>query len=204
MRVKRVKYLPRRHWTPRYIHDRIREGRYRRDHPDWPWLTAPAVELLSAWLKPTDAAVEFGSGRSTLWFARRVGSLTSVEDDRDWYERMSGEVIPLGVDYRLCPTREEYVAPLNELEPGSLDFALVDGSYRDECAVKLLPAMKAGGLLAVDNANWYIHRPRTPSATKDSLTQRSELWEEFERQTAPWRWIWTTDGVTDTAFFVRP
>jgi hypothetical protein len=46
-------------------------------HPDVPWLTRQAVEILEDWLKPGYVGLEWGSGRSTLWFARRVSHLTS-------------------------------------------------------------------------------------------------------------------------------
>ena len=196
-------YLPKRHWTPTYLRDRIIEGRYRHAHPDEPWLTAAAVDLLSAWLRPDDVAVEFGSGASTRWFARRVGSLISVEDDPKWFRRVEPTVLPLGVDYRLCSTRAEYTSLLRDLPSSSIDFALVDGSYRDECAIGLVPAMKVGGLLAVDNANWYINRPHQPSTTVGALSQRNDGWAHFEALTEEWRWIWSTNGVTDTAFFIR-
>jgi len=77
------------HWTPRYIAARMNEMLYQKRYPDHPWLTQMAVKILESWLKPNDVGAEFGSGRSTVWFAKRVPSLISVENDPNWYNRVS-------------------------------------------------------------------------------------------------------------------
>jgi putative heme iron utilization protein len=48
-------------------------------HPNWPWLTKEAILLLERLLRPDDIGLEFGSGRSTIWFAERVEKLISIE-----------------------------------------------------------------------------------------------------------------------------
>ena len=78
-----------RHWTPRYILNRLHLFLIEKRHPDWPWLTAASIQILSSWLRPTDIGFEWGSGRSTLWFARRIRKLISVEHDPKWYDKIS-------------------------------------------------------------------------------------------------------------------
>ena len=68
-----------RHWTPAYIVNRITEKVYRKNHPGDPWLTPAAVQFLKGYLKASDQGLEFGSGGSTIWFAKRIDSLTSIE-----------------------------------------------------------------------------------------------------------------------------
>jgi hypothetical protein len=63
------------HWTPRYVKNRLALMAYERFNPEQPWLTRNMIEILENWLKPTDVGLEFGSGRSTTWFARRVRHL---------------------------------------------------------------------------------------------------------------------------------
>ena len=51
-------------------------------------------------------ALEFGSGRSTLWFSSLVGSLTSIEYDAGWYEQAKQrlrDANATNVDYRVVP-----------------------------------------------------------------------------------------------------
>jgi len=59
---------------------------YEWSHSNYPWLTQQANLILSTLLKPTDMGLEWGSGRSTIWFTQRVKYLTSVEHDEAWYK----------------------------------------------------------------------------------------------------------------------
>lgn len=72
--------------TPRYIYHRTRQMLYGRVHPDGPWFTSAAIRLLDPLLRPADLGAEFGSGHSTIWFAKCVAAPTSVERDDHWYE----------------------------------------------------------------------------------------------------------------------
>lgn len=156
-----------RHWTPRYIINRLVLMNYERNNPNSPWLTHFMVDLLDTWLCSTDVGLEFGSGRSTIWFAKRVKHLISVEHDPEWYAKvnkqlhMLGEPISERVDYRLLqvekakPETSEYVKVFEEIKNESLDFCLVDGMARDYCALASIDKLKSGGILIIDNINWY-------------------------------------------------
>ena len=126
-----------RHWTPRYIQARARQVLQERAHPDAPWLTREAIRLLDSMLRPSDIGAEFGSGRSTLWLARRCAQLTSVEHDSRWHSRVSTALVGEGithVDYQCHPAdqasargdRSTYAAVAKTFGDESLDFALVD------------------------------------------------------------------------------
>jgi hypothetical protein len=78
------------HWTPRDILDRVSLGVGERLTPELPWLTAESIRLLSGMIRPTERGLECGSGRSTRWFADRVGELTSVESDPECFRRVQG------------------------------------------------------------------------------------------------------------------
>lgn len=53
-----------------------------------PWLTFPAIAHLRQWLRPEMRVFEWGSGGSTLFFARRTASVVAVENDGDWARRV--------------------------------------------------------------------------------------------------------------------
>ena len=92
-----------RHWTPRYIRDRLRWYYYFRTHPDVPWLSEQANTMLESLLKPTDVGIEWGSGRSTCWLAKRVKHLISVEENQPWADVVRKQIQDQGlsnVDYR--------------------------------------------------------------------------------------------------------
>lgn len=205
------------HWTPRYLIDRLAEKLYRRQHPDLPWLTPRANRFLETEIKSTDVGLEFGSGRSTLWFAGRVAHLTSVEHNPLWHERVSEWIKTSGitnVDYYLREREavdgedlpeSSYVHVAHGLEEGSLDFVLVDGIYRGSCVLAVLQKIKQGGMLIIDNANLYLpSNSRAPNSLKMGSSPSNEYWGVFLQKTANWQVNWSGNGVSDTAIFLKP
>lgn len=206
-----------RHWTPRYLADRFALLVFERRNPKLPWITAPIIGILESWLRPSDCGLEFGSGRSTAWLATRVKRLTSVEHDPAWYVRVLASLRNAGaadrVDYRLQEISQGggseagYVGVAREGPSESLDFCLIDGEYRDQCALAVIDRIRRGGILILDNANWYLprkHSSRAPNSRELQDGCASGVWERFQLATADWRCIWTTNGVTDTALYVKP
>jgi predicted O-methyltransferase YrrM len=204
-----------RHWTPGYANARVRQALYQRAHPDAPWLTPEAIRLLSSMLRPSDVGAEFGSGRSTLWLARRCAHLISVEHDRAWHAKVSGvlgQQEVTNVDYRCHPVDEScetgeassYAQVARLLGDESIDFALVDGAYRDCVALFVLPKIKPGGLLIIDNVNWFLPSPtRSPNSRRPSQEPATAAWNQVATALADWRRLWTSSGVWDTAIFVK-
>jgi predicted O-methyltransferase YrrM len=196
---------------PSWIVNRIKQNHFFRTHPDLPWLTRDSVQILSTLLKPEDRGLEWGCGRSTVWFSRHLKHLISVETNAQWHSqviKMLADANITNVDLRLYQNPAEYVGVVDELKPESLDFALVDGAVaRDECAHRVIPILKPGGVLAVDNAEWYLQsETQTPTARKPGDLSRSDAasWDDFAAKVASWRHIWATDGCTCTAFWIKP
>lgn len=198
------------HLTPRYIYDRTRTVVHERRFPDHPWLTSDSIALLSTLIKPTDTGIEFGSGRSTVWFAQRLKHLISVEHNDSWYNKVEKELskcnLSSKVDYHFSPTQASYLKPLNELQDCSVDFCLVDGLFRDECALTAIEKLKSGSLLVIDNVNRYLPNDETLSPNSRCVQTgcASKTWEKFTELTLQWRYIWTTNGVTDTGIWLKP
>ncbi|MBR8826523.1 MAG: hypothetical protein DSM107014_01225 [Gomphosphaeria aponina SAG 52.96 = DSM 107014] len=57
-----------------------------------PWITFPAIELLENFLTNDMKVFEYGSGGSTLFFARRVSEVVSVEHDKSWFNDVSKQI----------------------------------------------------------------------------------------------------------------
>jgi predicted O-methyltransferase YrrM len=205
-----------RHWTPRYLANRTAVGIYQHAHPTAPWLTPKAIELLTGMLLPTDRWLEFGSGRSTAWLSGRLEHLISVEHSPVWYDKVSRRLKELAldnVDYRLLPTslpderggESEYARLPLSLPDASLNLVLVDGKYRDHCARSALPKLAPGGLLVIDNVNWYLpSTTRSPFSRGPAAEPASTVWREVLDVIDGWRRVWTSCGVWDTAIYVRP
>jgi len=197
------------HWTPGYLRNRLLVIYDERKHPGNPWLTRDGVRFLDQVLKPTDVGLEFGSGRSSIWFARRMTRLISIEDNRPWYVKVSRLIAEQNladkIDYRFREAKDEYVAEASRIADESVDFCLVDGSHRDECAIRVIAKVKRGGLLVVDNINWYLPGDTiAPTSRRPSDGCASAAWSDFAAAVRDWRRYWTSNGVTDTCIWFKP
>lgn len=148
-----------------YLARRVAYKLYEVTHPHAPWIAQGAVRFLDANLSREWIGLEWGSGRSSSWYADRLQSLVSIEHDREWYERVSPR-LPANAECRYIalnhdqsePTRADYnplpdyVKVIDEFD--RLDFVVVDGHYRQACVKAAVPKLARGGLLLIDNTNW--------------------------------------------------
>lgn len=196
------------HLTPRYVIDRIGEIAFQRMNPEYPWLTPAACRILDDLLRPSDIGIEFGSGRSTLWLARKISHITSIEHDTIWHERVASSLREHSIDncdLRLVTDRASYaVDALNQRPDHSLDLVIVDGVERSACALNSLRKIKPGGILVLDDSQRYVPScSRAPGAIDPGdLGNIEEGWRQFIHHTRNFRRIQTSSGVSDTMFFL--
>jgi predicted O-methyltransferase YrrM len=205
-----------RHLTPRYVLNKLRYLANLRRDPDAPWLTRQANEMLASLILPTDVGLEFGSGRSTVWLARRAHRLTSVEHDQTWHAAVSRQLAEndiTNVEYLFRARdaddenadRSGYVRVVDALSEESIDFALVDGVYRVDCVHAVLDRLAPGGLLILDDAQRYLpSNSFSPEARRHHQGAASPKWSAFLEAVQGWRTIWTSSGVSDTVLWFKP
>lgn len=177
-----------------------------RKNPNRPWLTKTAVSILHNLIKKTDFLVETGSGRSSLWFAERCGMMISLEHNKDWYNKISNENSNdenwSKVEYHLEEDFEQYINRIKNLDNKSVDILLVDGIERSTCALHGFNKVKSGGLIIVDNINWFIPSDsKSPNSIKLGGSCKNDEWKQFDNLVSGFRRIWTTNGVTDTCIW---
>jgi hypothetical protein len=122
--------------------------------PARPTISYRAAQLIARRLRPDWNAVEFGSGMSTVWLGARVGSLLSIEDNPGWAHRVRTLLDAkrlTHVRHQLRPADSYF--DLADVPDGHFHFALVDGSFRADCVAAVLPKMRKGGLLYMDNSD---------------------------------------------------
>lgn len=126
---------------------------------DEPWLTREAITILNEYLKPNMVCAEFGTGSSTIWFAKRVAKLYSVENDIVYAEKVK-KILPNNVDYRVKTDFTQYIFALLDVPNESLDMVLIDGMEpRALCAAINLGKVKPGALFVVDNMDRGPYSP---------------------------------------------
>ena len=57
-----------------------------RDGNPIPWYTYPAIEYLAQFDYSDKKIFEYGCGNSSLFWAARAESVTSIEDNPEWFE----------------------------------------------------------------------------------------------------------------------
>ena len=123
-----------------------------RRYPELPLLSFWAIRRLNRLIEKDWKILEFGSGMSTLWFARRCELLVSVETNSEWYVHMRTLLADRkfqNVDYRL---RLPAVAhQITDYEDCYFDFVLVDGVNRHLAMETALAKLKPGGFIYLDN-----------------------------------------------------
>ena len=198
-----------RHWTFRYVKNRVIQILHEKTHPNDPWLTRQSVHILADLLQDTDTGLEFGSVRSTIWFAQRTSRVISIEHDFKWYQSVGQKIQDLNleskIDYRYCDNIADYVGQIDSLEDNSIDYCLIDGKARDECTLKVLPKLKHEGILIIDNINLYLpNASRSPNSIRRFDNTKDSAWASVQIQLDSWEMVWTTNGVSDTALWIKP
>ena len=216
-------YLAKKAWKFKYLRYRfirpIIKVRYKwfrfRNYPT-PWLSPAAVLFFDEWLTKEMVGAEYGSGISTLFFAKRTKKMISIEHYEPWFKKVKSLFTKKkvnNVDYKFIPTDNlakpnhkhwlyelsgltpkdfsirweytNYFGALNDYNDDSLDFVLVDGRARTECVFAAIPKLKSSGLMVLDN----------------SERKRYNLIFEYLKN---WPSYTTSNGLTDTTFWVKP
>lgn len=119
----------------------------------WPWYTYPAIEYLSQYDFSSCAVFEYGSGNSSRFWADRALSVTSVESNPTWYETVKSK-LAVNQNLLLRPEINEYVNCIHSGDK-SYEVVIIDGVYRFNCAMEAIKGIISGGLIILDNTDWY-------------------------------------------------
>lgn len=204
------------HWTPGYILDRTILKLNEIKHPNSPWWTKDAIQIMDKILKKTDNVLEFGSGRSSIWLANRCNHVTTVEHDKSWAEKVKNLAERRGVSITMIVpeirsdiwNEDEKESSLyvehQSIKEKKFDVIIVDGLFRGSCAKSALELLSENGVILVDNVNWYLpSNSRSPTSVASLSPPKNADWQYFFEQTNMWRSVLTTNGVTDTAIYFR-
>jgi len=115
-----------------------------------PWLTYPFIYFLEPRIHKYLRVFEYGCGNSTIWFAKRVGEIISIEHNQGWAKKIT-EALPTNGKVILSTDPDEY--PKKICEFGKFDIILIDGLSRDECSSFALTSITNDGVIILDNSN---------------------------------------------------
>jgi SAM-dependent methyltransferase len=171
-------------YISRCLAHNVRHGRTPLDL-ELPWFSYAAIDFLEGFLEAHMTVCEYGSGGSTLFFARRVKSVFSIEDNPQWFElvtqrlqqkQLSNAVVKLyPFDFK-NPTGFEHSSYLHAIPDQRFDIIVIDGSeewtqVRPACFQKAEGRVKTGGIIVVDDSWRYPKLRNTHHARAHRIFQ---------------------------------
>jgi predicted O-methyltransferase YrrM len=146
-----------------------------------PWITFCAIEFLETILDPDMQVFEYGSGGSTLFFARRVKKVVAVEHDPTWADEVARQLHQHRYDHvellRVPPddreidsfddianpdaytshlveaSFEQYTLTIEEYPDHFFDMIVIDGRARPSCLKHAVPKIRSGGYIVLDDSD---------------------------------------------------
>lgn len=118
-----------------------------------PWMNYPVVKLLDQRFSTDFNLFEFGSGYSTHFYAKRCGSVVSVEYDRQWYDVINKDM-PENVSLLFQEKDVDgYYCRLIAEQGKRFDVVVVDGRDRVNCVKQSLPCLTERGVIILDDSH---------------------------------------------------
>ena len=151
-----------------------------------PQINPLAIEFLESIVQPDWKVFEYGSGQSTIFFARRVAEMVSVEHDTTWVNWVNEQLTKdgLAIKYLYLPPApgeggrdpsdplsychtahgaanwKPYVSAIDAYPDSYFDLVFVDGGARSSCIWHAHSKIVPGGYLLLDDSErtWYCEK----------------------------------------------
>lgn len=117
-----------------------------------PWNTYSYIKFIEPRLKNDFDVFEYGSGNSTIWYAKRIGTIKSVENDKDWYNLIS-KTLPANAEliYRELSYGGDYCKEINKADK-KYHIVIIDGRDRNNCLLNAENNLTEDGVIIFDNS----------------------------------------------------
>jgi hypothetical protein len=125
----------------------------------FPWYTHGALDRIKSMDLSNKVVCEYGSGASTIWWAKKANFFASVDHSEEWEDKINRLLIESGhpPNVRFVNTyegdqtfqRDYYVCFFDGIKP---NIVVVDGIHRYECAEHAVKVLKPE-ILIIDNHN---------------------------------------------------
>lgn len=116
-----------------------------------PWLTYPFIEFLTPRLQPHWTVWEFGAGASTLYYARHVRAVISVEHDESFATALRPR-LPVNVRLHLYAAGTPDYSSALAASDRMPDVVIVDGVDREECLRQASECLAPRAVIVLDDA----------------------------------------------------
>ncbi len=122
-----------------------------------PWYTYPAIEYLQNFDLAGLNVLEYGSGNSSIFYLNAGAHVTSIENDKGWFDKIT-QTVGAHPQFRYVFEDQEQ-AYATRAEILGADIVIIDGRFRNTCARYVLQQLRDGAanpaMIIFDNADWY-------------------------------------------------
>jgi hypothetical protein len=117
-----------------------------------PWFTYPSIDFFSPRLNKNQVLLEFGSGNSTLFFAKKTKKVVSIEHNKDWFN-ITTKSVPENSNIILTKSESliDYLFPVKEFTT-EINIVVVDGIHRNDCLKNSLEVLSSDGVIILDDS----------------------------------------------------
>lgn len=117
-----------------------------------PWVTYPFIDFIESRLNRSMEIFEYGSGNSTLWYAKKVRYVTSVEHEQNWYDKVKSNLPDnASIYYSHLVYGKEYCHFAKNLNK-KFDLIIVDGRDRVNCIKNSIECLTSNGVIILDDS----------------------------------------------------
>lgn len=117
-----------------------------------PWFSYPAIDFISQFDLSNKTVFEWGSGNSSIFFAKRCKKVTSVEHDKNWYNISKNKLLEnQNLIFSELAEYHNAIHTTNE----KFDIIIIDGQRRFDCARESIRRLNEGGIIIIDNSDWF-------------------------------------------------
>lgn len=134
-----------------------------------PWCTYSFIKFIEPRLKKHFNVFEYGCGNSTIWYAKKVSLIKSVEHDKNWFELVSRN-LPANASVVLSDLNEDGDYAREVLsEDKKYDIVIIDGKDRNNCARFAIRKLSEDGVIVYDNTQEDEYLPSIKMLTESGF-----------------------------------
>ena len=117
-----------------------------------PWVTYSFIDFIKGRLKKDHHIFEFGAGNSTWFYAQNVGSVTSVEHDKLWYDKIVSKK-PENSNMIFCALEPDGdYSKMPKILDQKFNIIIIDGRDRVNCCKQAIDALTKDGVIILDDS----------------------------------------------------
>lgn len=124
---------------------------YRKLHKNYPYYTPGPIKFLLRIINNSMEVFEWGSGLSSVWFAKRVKQVYIIEHDKLWYDKVKEWLrvkditnVKLNLIEPVSGSFQNYCSSVEKYENESFNIIAVDVRDRINCIIHSLDKLKRG------------------------------------------------------------